>query len=498
MNFSTSKGGRANVLDGLKLVQWFLRVVAIKKPKYWLMENVPRVALHLPDEIPYSWIGLDVPGVLPIANRMHFNTADFGVPQSRTRYLVGNYPLPKRTYQSTTAHTDLLSDASNLPNWKTLGDVLRILPDPRRQPSDGVVRDPNYAITLESDRLTDHFVRTTLDDGEAESIRDAKTNHPYMGRMAFPDDVDRPARTVVATQLGRETLVIREGENSYRRATVRECACLQSFPITYQFTGNSISSRYRQAGDAVPPLLAFAIAREINLVAAPELRTCAPQLSTPIAQGLRKRTRNVATNPLRKFCAMIPGKEVRGSRVELDNLNQTRFANGSLQPSSTERIWSARLHLGEGKGKARAFAIPFSSAFGAANALFALAESDWTKRWDAMCSSLKEWLEGDLPSAEEMQGAWAGYSSSDESPERYAAKLTTIVDNQFPKDMFFDRKVKVSLNGESSEPISLRVRLLVALVATSAFVDCLYDRRAVLKILVRSRTRNARVVSGEP
>ena len=85
-----------------------------------------------------------------------------------------------------------------------------------------------------------------------------------MGVMPFPDPLNRPARTVVATQLGRETLVIRSANGvGFRRATVRECATLQTFPINFHFCGNSVSSRYRQAGDAVPPMLIFYIAREI-------------------------------------------------------------------------------------------------------------------------------------------------------------------------------------------------------------------------------------------
>ena len=41
VNFSLAKGSRANVLDGIKLVQAFLRIVYLRKPKYWIMENVP-------------------------------------------------------------------------------------------------------------------------------------------------------------------------------------------------------------------------------------------------------------------------------------------------------------------------------------------------------------------------------------------------------------------------------------------------------------------------
>ena len=58
-----------------------------------------------------------------------------------------------------------------------------------------------------------------------------------------------------------------------RMLTVRELACLQTFPITYEFKGirlDSYSSKrvltmtqFGQVGNAVPPLLAQTIAEEI-------------------------------------------------------------------------------------------------------------------------------------------------------------------------------------------------------------------------------------------
>ena len=59
-----------------------------------------------------------------------------------------------------------------------------------------------------------------------------------------------------------------------RMLTVRELACLQSFPIDWEFKGirlDSYSSKrkttmtqFGQVGNAVPPLLAEAVAREIR------------------------------------------------------------------------------------------------------------------------------------------------------------------------------------------------------------------------------------------
>jgi len=48
----------------------------------------------------------------------------------------------------------------------------------------------------------------------------------------------------------------------YRRFSYRECARIQSFPDSFKFSGNLID-KYRQIGNAVPPLLSFMIAAQI-------------------------------------------------------------------------------------------------------------------------------------------------------------------------------------------------------------------------------------------
>jgi DNA (cytosine-5)-methyltransferase 1 len=96
-----------------------------------------------------------------------------------------------------------------------------------------------------------------------------------MGRMSFPENEERPSRTITATKIGtsREAIVYRseynrKGNGEYRTPTVREAACIMGFPITFQFLGSE-SIKWRLVGNAVCPSISRALAsiirREIKL-----------------------------------------------------------------------------------------------------------------------------------------------------------------------------------------------------------------------------------------
>lgn len=106
---------------------------------------------------------------------------------------------------------------------------------------------------LQSFRKIRHAIRDIPHDATQHETHDRFPRGP---RVPFSDD--QFAKTVTCSG----------GVGNYhpsglRFYTIRETASLQTFPLSYTFTFDSKTKARRQIGNAVPPLLARSIYREI-------------------------------------------------------------------------------------------------------------------------------------------------------------------------------------------------------------------------------------------
>ena len=133
---------------------------------------------------------------------------------------------------------------------------------------------------------------------------------PYAGMLVNgggrPINLDEPSQTMPASAGGNRTHIldpqgvlleyhaellaggkVRAGVvPGVRRLTVRESARLQSFNDDFEFIGKQ-SLRYRQVGNAVPPLLAAAVGRAIwtQMLGARRANAAEPVVDAAIAAG---------------------------------------------------------------------------------------------------------------------------------------------------------------------------------------------------------------------
>ncbi len=213
-----------------KLYLELLRVLKDKQPKFFLAENVKGILSLMGGKV-FEMIIADFENAGYVVKSKVLNAANYGVPQKRERVIIIGvrndvnfqikYPEP--------THSEFPYLLNNTKKWVAIGDALKDIPEPE-----------------EIHNLFNHTY----------SKFKLKFNG-YLGNRAI--DPNKPAPTVTARGDEKGGVVVLHHPKNHRRMSVRELALTQSFPIDFIFEGKN-SSAYRQIGNAVPPLLGYAIA----------------------------------------------------------------------------------------------------------------------------------------------------------------------------------------------------------------------------------------------
>ncbi len=246
--------------DRNKLYKSFVRMVAHFKPKAFVLENVPNI-LTMGNGIIKRAIIADFEALgYKVVNKVLL-ASDYGVPQNRRRAIfVGLlngekfvYPQPTITHRVTTeqALSDLpeqsLPDGSKYP-CKPQSEYQKLI----RNGSNGVY---NHEITIHTEQ-TRHIIAMVPDGGNYKNL---------------PEELQQTRKVHIAwTRLNSKlpSITIDTGHRHHfhykynRIPTVRESARIQSFADTVIFLGSK-TSQYKQVGNAVPPLMAQAIAEQL-------------------------------------------------------------------------------------------------------------------------------------------------------------------------------------------------------------------------------------------
>lgn len=228
--FSVANTKRGENDERNKLYLELLRVLVDKQPKFFLAENVKGIMSLMQGKV-FEMIIEDFKKAGYTVKHKVLNAANFGVPQRRERVIIlgvrNDVDFSLEHPQPTHGEDSSLFDDRK--SWVTIGNALKNIPEPEE----------------EHDLINHTYSKFKL-----------KFNG-YLGNRAI--DPNKPAPTVTARGDEKGGVVVLHHPNNHRRMSVRELALTQSFPIDFIFEGNN-SSAYRQIGNAVPPMLAFAVA----------------------------------------------------------------------------------------------------------------------------------------------------------------------------------------------------------------------------------------------
>ena len=255
-----------------RLYHEFMRFVEVLQPLAFVMENVPDMARYRNGEIlkritsrftnyTIDWRILDA--------------VDYGVPQRRRRLFVQGNRLGRLVrWPAPRAGVVTVRDAiSDLPDRQppSLEEVLPYRPQQpltayQQKMREGLRddhRDNVFAHIIRQVRDNDRLIFAALNEGQKyrdlpAELQRYRTDifHDRYWRLRY----DRPAWTVTA-HIAKDAYRYIHPEHC-RTLSIREFARLQSFPDRFLFAGPR-TARLRQIGNAVPPLLAQAIAETL-------------------------------------------------------------------------------------------------------------------------------------------------------------------------------------------------------------------------------------------
>lgn len=281
MGFDTDKGHNGKKIDintptvenRGHLYMWMREVIAITKPKMFIAENVKGLT-NLKDAkeiIENDFSSVCNGGYLVVPARV-LNAACYGVPQGRERVIFYGFKKSELTEEA----QKQLSSECICPEY-----------DPYPVPTHYLNQQLHGADEMPYVNVSQAFYGLEEPKNSLDLSQQKYSRAKYMGKHCQGQQevrLDGIGPTIrsehhgniefrrLSKEHGGTHLEELERGNEERRLTVRECARIQTFPDDYEFvipkkdgnTSVSASEAYKIIGNAVPPLLAFNIARRLE------------------------------------------------------------------------------------------------------------------------------------------------------------------------------------------------------------------------------------------
>lgn len=243
---------------GSETIGGYLRTLEWLQPDAFLLENVPGLAYKVHhDALQHILDAAHAVGY--VCNSAILNAADYGVPQMRERFiLVGMraraFQFPAPTHRAP-GRASLLD--AHLPVWRTAGEAIGDLDTEVNADNEGHVAGGKHADLLSLIPPGDNYLFFTAERGHPEPLFRWRSRYWSFLLKLSPD---KPSWTIQARRSNNM------GPFHWRNRVLRisEVKRLQTFPDDYCLSG-TIEQQWRQLGNAVPPVLAQALAEALKL-----------------------------------------------------------------------------------------------------------------------------------------------------------------------------------------------------------------------------------------
>lgn len=264
----SQKGKRKTIHDERNfLFKYYVAVVELVKPRYFVMENVPNLLSAQGGYFRNEIIEL-FHSMCYSLNMGVLNAADYGVPQNRKRAVIigkmdGNAPeLPAPLNKKVTIW-DAISDLAYLQSGEGKEEQ-EYKNEPQSEYQKKLRCESsilyNHVATKHSKLALERLALIPPNAGKEVLPKEHLTKSIYSGTWT------RMRKEEISVTITTRFDTPSSGKFTHpfldRAITVREAARIQSFPDNFVFVGSK-GSKMKQVGNAVPPLLAGAIAEVI-------------------------------------------------------------------------------------------------------------------------------------------------------------------------------------------------------------------------------------------
>ena len=247
-----SEGGKQKGLEDPRgrLFLDYIRIVSEKRPKFFVIENVRGIL----EEQNKKSLDMFLTQLSDCGYKVKYellNAADYKIPQDRFRvFFVGirnniqsEYHFPEATTITPITLRQAIGDITEIPR-PYFNNVVEDISTQR-------FNHDVYAGPYDSKYMSRNRVRSWNEVSFTIQAQAKNTpQHPQAPKMQYVSASER---------------VFAKGyEYLYRRLSVRECARIQTFPDNFKFLYTNLEDGYKMVGNAVPPRLAYNIAKEIS------------------------------------------------------------------------------------------------------------------------------------------------------------------------------------------------------------------------------------------
>lgn len=272
------------------LYRFYVRFLRQFKPKLCVIENVPGI-ITVNDGKYYR-------DIQRLMNDAGYNVtykklvaSDYGVLQDRKRIIIVgwlkkynlDYPMPDKISNTYTIN-DVLRDLPSLDNGAAIEGINEYIEEPNDYLIRQHIRDKGFNILTQHQSRKINSTNYNLYIEALKLWNSTKRNlnyntlaleRPTLCTYKIPTLFPYRFKVVVREKPACHTLTAHmatDGHNyihpdikQVRSLSIRESARLQSFPDDFHFEG-SMTSKFKQIGNAVPPLMAAQIASKIKAI----------------------------------------------------------------------------------------------------------------------------------------------------------------------------------------------------------------------------------------